>query len=362
MAGDEEGQQLPYIDRFQNRIFESKDVFKMWIINGEIDFQARHVDLPDYTLLKESEAQGAFQVRAAGNDQTNVIILNQTVLNEPLAEFFSNRNVRIALSHAIDRQQIVDLVYDGILAEPKQYSPSRTSPFWDESLAKAYIEYDPDEANALLDGEGYDQRDGEGYRMYKDGSGTIFFTMEDDGWGITDEMEMVVSYFDAVGVKCQYKVFERALVDQRCNSNALEVRYNFMSRAVLPLVEPEFFIGSEAQKPFGCAWSIFYNNPTDPLAIEPPDGHYQKRIWEIWETIRLEPDPDQQVALFQQILDIHREELPVLGTVGELKSPMVMKDGLKGIPPDFTIPYSNTTRHDGFVPVQTFYWDDPASH
>jgi len=41
---------------------------------------------------------------------------------------------------------------------------------------------------------------------------------------------------------------------------------------------------------------------------------------------------------------------------------MVMKDGLKGIPPDFTIPYSNTTRHDGFVPVQTFYWDDPASH
>ena len=129
---DEEGQQLPYIDRFQNRIFESKDVFKMWIINGEIDFQARHVDLPDYTLLKESEAQGAFQVRAAGNDQTNVIILNQTVLNEPLAEFFSNATCASPSrtpSTARDRRPRLRR-HPG---EPKQYSPSRTSPFWDEA-------------------------------------------------------------------------------------------------------------------------------------------------------------------------------------------------------------------------------------
>ena len=37
---DADGNQLPYIDNINHRLFETNDVFDLWIINGEIDFQA----------------------------------------------------------------------------------------------------------------------------------------------------------------------------------------------------------------------------------------------------------------------------------------------------------------------------------
>ena len=59
---DSEGKQLPYIDSIQHRLFESTDVLDLWLVNGEIDFQNRHVNIANYTLLKESEAAGDYQV------------------------------------------------------------------------------------------------------------------------------------------------------------------------------------------------------------------------------------------------------------------------------------------------------------
>ena len=50
-AVDPEGNQLPYIDQVNHRIFETPDVFNMWILNGEVDFQGRHVALEDRERL-----------------------------------------------------------------------------------------------------------------------------------------------------------------------------------------------------------------------------------------------------------------------------------------------------------------------
>ena len=54
-AVDAEGQQLPYVDTVSHRLFEAPDVFDLRIINGEVDFQARHVSLANFTLYKENE-------------------------------------------------------------------------------------------------------------------------------------------------------------------------------------------------------------------------------------------------------------------------------------------------------------------
>ncbi|MCB0061904.1 MAG: hypothetical protein KDE19_07310, partial [Caldilineaceae bacterium] len=50
---DADGNQLPYIDEIQHRLFDTDEVFNLWIINGEIDFQNRHVQIANYTLFKE---------------------------------------------------------------------------------------------------------------------------------------------------------------------------------------------------------------------------------------------------------------------------------------------------------------------
>ena len=98
-----------------------------------------------------------------------------------MREFFNDRNVRIALSLAVDRDELNELIYDGLLT-PRQYSPLAMSPNYYAKLANAYIEYDPDKANRLLDEAGYTEKDADGFRLWKDGSGeTLSFVIEGTG-------------------------------------------------------------------------------------------------------------------------------------------------------------------------------------
>jgi peptide/nickel transport system substrate-binding protein len=149
---------------------------------------------------------------------------NQTTKDDKLREFFQNRDVRIALSYAINRQEMNDLIFNGT-ATPRQYSPLKESPQYYEKLSNAYIEYDVAKANELLDKAGYDKKDGEGFRLWKDGSGTLSFTVESiytTGDPFEDAAQTTIKYFAAVGVKCAYKGVERALYTEHYNANEIE--------------------------------------------------------------------------------------------------------------------------------------------
>ncbi len=54
---DPEGNQLPYIDTITHRLFETVDVFNMWIINGEIDFQARGVGMKGASIYSSTTSK-----------------------------------------------------------------------------------------------------------------------------------------------------------------------------------------------------------------------------------------------------------------------------------------------------------------
>jgi hypothetical protein len=91
---DEAGNQLPYFDGVNHRLFETVDVFNLWIVNGEIDFQARHVDAAAYTLYKESEASGDYKVVVGVRASHVAVQLNLATKNDKLREFFNTRDVR----------------------------------------------------------------------------------------------------------------------------------------------------------------------------------------------------------------------------------------------------------------------------
>jgi len=359
---DEEGNQLPYCDKLQHRLFETAEVFNMWILNGEIDYQGRHVQLANYVLFKEGEESGGYRVHTAANDATQSLCINQTALDPNLRDFFQRRNVRIAISHAIKREEINELVNDG-LSHPRQYSPSSASPQYYEKLTNAYLEYDPDKSNAMLDAEGFAERDSEGYRMWLDGSGAITFSLlcgQDSS--STDEAELIAAYLKDVGIKMTIFAPERSLAEERCRTNQVECRLTKCSRAVLPLVDPNFFLGFAIDKSFGNAWTLWYNDPTDPNAEEPPDDGFAKRMWAIWEAIKIEPDTSKHTPMFYQILDILYEELPLVGTNGEEPAPIIMNKKLHNLDINYHIPYSNPIMHGAFIPMQTYFWEDPENH
>ena len=55
------------------------------------------------------------------------------------------------------------------LGEASQGLLSKAHPAYDEELNKAYTEYDPAEANRMLDSLGLTERDKDGYRLRPDG-------------------------------------------------------------------------------------------------------------------------------------------------------------------------------------------------
>ncbi len=361
---DAEGNQLPYIDKVNHRLFDQPDVFNLWITNGEIDFQNRHVTIANFTLFKEAEAAGDYQVVIGASSGHQALQLNLTTKEPRLREFFNIRDVRIALSIAVDREDLNELVFDGLFT-PRQYSPLTSSPQYYEKLSNAHIEYDVDRANALLDGAGYTEKSADGTRLWKDGSGEeISFIIEgtaDVGTPDEDAVQQLIKYFAVVGVKASYKYFERSLYTEHYESNEIQAAYWGGDRTVVPMAAPIIFIGQQPDRPWCAAWSLWkLNGPDDPNGEEPPADHWMTTIWTLWDQIAAEPDAALRDELFTQILDIWAEELPMIGYLGEAPAPVIVKNSFRNYIAG--LPVDDTTGDEHLLHTETYFWEDPENH
>lgn len=368
-AVDPEGQQLPYIDTVTFRLFSSgsPEVKNLWVTNGEIDMQYRHMQVGDIPLYKSGEEKGDYKTVIGKNASHVAMQLNLSTKNELLNEFFNHREVRIAISQAINRDQINELVFNGLM-KPRQYSPLPMSPQYYEKASTAYLDYDPDTANKLLDEAGYSAKNAEGIRLHKDGKTPISFIVEGTdaaGTPTEDAALLVTKDLEKIGLKMTYQYAERSLYTQHYTANDIEAAWWGGDRTVLPLVpEAIIFRGVQADRPWCAGWGFWrLQDPAKPNenAVQPPEGHWIYTIWKIWdEEIAIEPDPAKQTAAFKKILDIWAEELPMIGILGEQPAPTIVKNGFKGYPAG--MPNDDTTGDEHFCSSETYYWDDPGKH
>ncbi len=353
MGVDPEGNQLPYIDRVQHRLRQTADVFALWILNGEIDFQGRSI--PDLSLMLEGQEDGNYRVFLGYGEGHQGMNPNHAAKNPLVREFFQNRNCRIAMSLAMNRDEINDLIYDG-LRIPRQYSPTEGSPQYHERAANVYIEYDPEEANRLLDEEGYTERNAQGFRMWKDGSGAVSFIIEGRSEQPTDEEQMWIAYLADIGINASFRGQERSLYDIRHAANEMECGNWGGDRAHLPLTDPRIFLGTISDRPWAGAWGLWKNNPDDPNGEPPPEDHWIREIWRIWDEVAVEPDMDRATELFRGILDIWADELPMVCTVGMDRRPIIVTNGLRNYSGD-EMPFWGDV--DDAMDGPTLFYDNP---
>ena len=294
---DPDGNQLPYLDTIRHRLFDTNDVFDLRIINGEVDFQQRHVSPANFTLYKENEDGGGFRVQLGAGDQHVCLTPNMTVKKPRLREFFQNRDVRIAMSLAVDRDTLNELAFEGLYT-PRQYSPLEQPPQSYPKQANAYLDYDPDRANQLLDDAAYAEKDDDGFRVYPDGSGeTISFVVEgtaQPGSPDEDAVQIIIGYLAEVGIKATYKGIERSLYEEHWGANEIDAAFWGSGRSLLPLVDPAFFLGTGLDRPWGEAWGRWRLDPSHPAAEEPPADHWIVNVWALWDEILVEPDESRR--------------------------------------------------------------------
>jgi len=336
---DTEGRQLPYIDKLLYEVGESVDVLVLKALNGEIDMQDRHIaSLPNKSVFFDNMAQGDYRFfETIPSGMNNMIIaLNLTHKDPMKREMYQNKEFRIALSHAINRQEIIDVVYVG-QGEPFQLSPRPTSPFYNETLAKQYTEYDPDKANEILDGL-YPEKNADGIRLGPDGNPiTIVVDVTSNQQDRIDAMGLIEGYWAAVGIDAQINSIDRSLLYTRKDSNEHDASVWGGDGGLDVILEPRWYFPYSSESLYGEAWQEWFNNPSGEGSLmtpeEPPAG--PKQQMDLYEQIKATGDADQQAELMKQILEIAADEFYAIGIALGPNGYGIVRNNFRNVPEVF---------------------------
>src|SRR3984957_19183823 len=170
---DTAGNQLPYIDEVRFTYFADQQALNLAAIAGDFDMQERHIQMTNYPVLKEQEAKtGKYRVLIwptfGGSDA--VVAFNTTYTADAvLGKLLATKDFRIALSYAINRDEIKESAFLG-LGEARQPVPAPGHPYFPgQEWATKYTEFNSDLANKMLDARGLSKLDAQGVRLMENG-------------------------------------------------------------------------------------------------------------------------------------------------------------------------------------------------
>ena len=322
-AVDADGNQLPYIDEVRFTFFADKEALNLAAVAGEIDLQGRHIDMSSYPVLKENEAKGGYRVITwptfGGSDA--VVMFNQTyIAKEPaIGELLQNKDFRVALSYAIDREAIKELAFLG-LGEARQSVPAPFHPYYPgDEYAFQYTEHDVAKANEMLDAIGLTERDAEGFRLLPNGERLdieIGVVPAFGNW--PDVGELVVQAWAEVGVRAHVEIRERALHFQMRDSNDLMTEIWNDDTTGFPFSgQPKQDVRSSVALAFGPLYRQWYETG-GAEGLEPPAEI--KQLVDIIDEAKVS-GREQQIELAQELFKIWSDNVYEIGTVG--LTPMV---------------------------------------
>ncbi|KKB11849.1 hypothetical protein VE25_10740 [Devosia geojensis] len=310
---DPEGNQLPYIDRAVYASVQDDEVLLLKALNGEIDFQDRNIGIDaNRAVLYDGQEAGGYRFYevALSDMNTGIISINQTIPDDRKREIFTNKDFRIALSHAINRQEIIDIVHQGV-GEPWQAAPRPDTPLYSERLAKQYTEYDPDLANRMLDAILPD-RGANGMRTYSDGTPFTFVLEASDAHGLRfpDAAELVVRYWQEVGIDAQVRVMDRALLDQRRIANVQDAMiWRGFGGSLDAIVDTRWYVPVTGNSNFGIPWTQWAEGEAG--GIEPPQS--VKDHMAMYREVALTPTLEGQIEKYGELLEVSADQFYVFG-------------------------------------------------
>ena len=309
---DPAGQQLPYMDRAVFQILDDVEAIRLRMMNGEFDFGNRYLELDLKPVFFDNKERGDFHFVDTYSAHNNVIAiaLNLTHEDPVLREIFQNKDFRIGLSHAIDREEIIDLVFVG-QSEPWQLAPPPGSPVNSERLATQYLAFDLDLANEHLDRAGLTERDAQGFRLRPDGRRITFGinTVEGRQIHFIDILEMVSRQWRDVGIDMNVNVMERGLFYERRDVNLHDGAVWNGDGGRDAMLEPRWYFPFSNESMFAIPWAQWWRG--NPDAPEPPEA--ARRQMDLYDTLRGTADPDEQIRLMEEILEIAADEFYAFG-------------------------------------------------
>jgi len=324
---DREGNQLPYINRIHSEYVGTEESRNLLYISGEIDFAQNAMQ--NAPLLLSNRDRGNYSVRFWREIQGSrvTLFLNQTHPDPAFRDLFQNPRFRIALSLAIDRGEINEILHFG-KCNPRQWTVNRASSFYEPEWERSYADYNPDEANRILDELGLKRKGPQGWRHFENGRQVIINPVVIEGGFRPETMELVADYWAEIGVLLSWRVVRTELVMTKRDGNLLDLAvYPCESSSDIGLIfHPLLQINYWAP-----LWSDWFRS--DGNRGEKPPAKIQS-LWQVWMRMRQTGDRTERIRLGKEIVRSQSENLYGIGLVGGTMNAILVSNRLKNVPGD----------------------------
>lgn len=182
VANEEHFANPPKVNELIFQTFGNEDALVQALVTGQVDMIT---EMPNTAVpvLRRTENVKVVSGPPLGPSVRDIIFNQLAPENCPPEDgkctghpALRDRNVRLALAHATDKQNIIDVAMLG-LAQPGLTLVASGQAYWYNNALQDYA-FDIAKANQILDDAGYKDTDGDGVREMPDGSRPLTFRLQ----------------------------------------------------------------------------------------------------------------------------------------------------------------------------------------
>ncbi len=349
---DAQGQQLPYCDSIVMTKTTADGQDQLMFRSGEVDILG--VAMQDIASILADMGDKAVLRTFASVDWGGVkVTFNYTHTDPNYANLFNNIKFRQAISIAVDRNQVSELLSAGFLL-PGQCAPQEGNFGYDAEWMNKWTEYDVAGAKKLLEECGL-VKGSDGFYDFADGSDfllTFYGYLES---GAANEYPVLEKYYNAVGIKTAWKEYEVAAFDMEIDNNTWTA-----------VIGPHTSIGGLSMKdrvaPFvpvqqAAEWYGEFGTwvGTDGASGVKPTGDMAKLV-EIWKKWEATPVAAERDAFNLEIYEIHKANLWTIAYLQSAGTYNLVASNLKNYPDNLVTcdlyMYANIVHYENLFKAQ----------
>ena len=298
---DEEGRRLPYITRRVGIIVSDPDTAMLKFKSGEVDYIGlRPQDIQQVARMGED-----VKVYDLGSTpSTTFLVFNQNPRSKVpkyKLKWFQNRKFRVAISHAIDREGICYLVYNG-LAKPL-YTPvtEANRPYYDKDYYPKF-EYDLEKAKKLLESIGFKDRDGDGILEDPEGHDLEFTLITNAGNKERETIGNIVKEdLKKIGVKVHFQPIDFNNLVSRLTAPPYD--WEAVIIGLTGSIDPHF-----GRNVWHSSGLLHMWNPRQ----KEPQTDWERKVDELIDRGAVELDFEKRVDIYREAFKIITEEQPMI--------------------------------------------------
>ncbi len=307
---DKDQNHLPFIDKIIYLILQNQDTALLKFLDGELDYYGLRGS--DFALLKPKEDKDNFKIYMTGPNFGSLFITfnqsdklnpktNEPFINKTKLSWFKNVNFRKAVSYAIDRKRIIEIVMNDLGKE--QFSPmSPSSGFFYNDKCLRY-DYDLEKARNLLMVEGFMDRDSDGLIEDKDGNIIKFTILTNAGSNERIQIASIIRKdLENLGMKVNFLPLEfNNLVSKLVST----FDWDAIIIGLTGGIEPHF-----GKNVWHSSGHLHMWHPRQ----KKPSTKWEKRLDEIFDLGVQELNPDKRKELYDEWQYIASDKLPLIYT------------------------------------------------